>query len=194
MFADYQYKDNLSQFFNTLSTIGIVIVFLLSIFIHIIPSLPIDHFGHIYFGKSSNLTRIRLAHQKYFNNVGLFVRSSNDYDKYIYLTNIEYIIEQNSKNFIYSINRQENIFCIKQLNQTCFKELNNNHIELYNEQLTNKLINYSIIFQFQKPDFFYFAIFDKNHDGTIDFHEFVLCIAASKPRDLDSHLDYVFEM
>jgi Ca2+-binding EF-hand superfamily protein len=37
-------------------------------------------------------------------------------------------------------------------------------------------------------------VFDKNHDGTIDFHEFLLAVAASPPSDLDSQLDYVFEM
>ncbi|CAF3681608.1 unnamed protein product [Rotaria sp. Silwood1] len=39
-----------------------------------------------------------------------------------------------------------------------------------------------------------FAIFDKNHDGTIDFNEFLLAVAVSAPHDIDSHLDYVFEM
>lgn len=39
-----------------------------------------------------------------------------------------------------------------------------------------------------------FAIFDRDHNGTIDFHEFLLAIAAGTPSDLDSHLDYVFEM
>ncbi|CAF2589455.1 unnamed protein product [Rotaria sp. Silwood2] len=39
-----------------------------------------------------------------------------------------------------------------------------------------------------------FAIFDKNHDGTIDFNEFLLAVAVGTPHDLDSHLDYVFEM
>ncbi|CAF3492650.1 unnamed protein product [Rotaria sp. Silwood1] len=39
-----------------------------------------------------------------------------------------------------------------------------------------------------------FAVFDKNHDGTIDFHEFLLAIATGSPADLDSHLNYVFEM
>jgi hypothetical protein len=37
-------------------------------------------------------------------------------------------------------------------------------------------------------------VFDNNHDGTIDFHEFLLAVAAGTPGDLDSHLDYVFEM
>ncbi|CAF0913991.1 unnamed protein product [Adineta ricciae] len=39
-----------------------------------------------------------------------------------------------------------------------------------------------------------FAVFDQNHDGTIDFREFLLAVAAGTPGDLDSHLDYVFEM
>jgi Ca2+-binding EF-hand superfamily protein len=37
-------------------------------------------------------------------------------------------------------------------------------------------------------------VFDKDHNGTIDFHEFLLAVATGAPRDLDSHLDYVFEM
>ena len=39
-----------------------------------------------------------------------------------------------------------------------------------------------------------FAVFDKNHDGTIDFPEFLLAVAADSPSDLDGHLQYVFEM
>lgn len=39
-----------------------------------------------------------------------------------------------------------------------------------------------------------FAVFDRDHNGTIDFHEFLLAIAAGAPYDLDSHLEYVFEM
>ncbi|CAF1234581.1 unnamed protein product [Adineta steineri] len=39
-----------------------------------------------------------------------------------------------------------------------------------------------------------FAVFDQNHDGTIDFREFLLAVALGTPADLDSHLDYVFEM
>ena len=39
-----------------------------------------------------------------------------------------------------------------------------------------------------------FAVFDKDHNGTIDFPEFLLAIAAGSPSDLDSHLNYVFEM
>jgi Ca2+-binding EF-hand superfamily protein len=39
-----------------------------------------------------------------------------------------------------------------------------------------------------------FAVFDRDHDGTIDFHEFLLAIAAGTPGDLDSHLKYVFQM
>ena len=37
-------------------------------------------------------------------------------------------------------------------------------------------------------------MFDKDHNGTIDFHEFLLAVAAHSPSDLDGHLDYVFEM
>ncbi|CAF0855373.1 unnamed protein product [Adineta steineri] len=39
-----------------------------------------------------------------------------------------------------------------------------------------------------------FAVFDRDHDGTIDFYEFLLAVAAGSPGDLDSHLNYVFEM
>ncbi|CAF4481383.1 unnamed protein product [Rotaria socialis] len=39
-----------------------------------------------------------------------------------------------------------------------------------------------------------FAVFDKDHDGTIDFYEFLLAIATRSPADLESHLNYVFEM
>lgn len=39
-----------------------------------------------------------------------------------------------------------------------------------------------------------FAVFDRDHDGTIDFHEFLLAVAAGTPGDLDSHLKYVFDM
>ena len=39
-----------------------------------------------------------------------------------------------------------------------------------------------------------FAVFDKDHDGTIDFHEFVLTVAAGYPGDLHSHLSYIFDM
>ena len=152
---DYQRKDRLSKFFNTTSTVGVILVFLISITIHIIASLPIDKFGRIYLANPSDFQNFKFAHQKYFNNVGLYIRSSDDYDKYIYLTDIENIIEKHSNTFIYSINENENIFCIKQFNQTCFIQLNNSNIELYNKQLTNKLINYSITFQFKQPDFYY---------------------------------------
>ncbi|CAF4840759.1 unnamed protein product [Rotaria sp. Silwood1] len=152
---DYHRKDNLSQFFNTISTIGIIIVLLLSISIHTIASLPIDNFGRIHLSRPSDFTRFKFAHQKYFNHVGLFLRSSNDYNKFIYLTNIDNIIEKGQKTFIYSINEKDNIYCIKQDNQTCFIEFNSTNIYLYNKQLTNKLINYSITFQFKEPDFYY---------------------------------------
>ena len=39
-----------------------------------------------------------------------------------------------------------------------------------------------------------FAIFDRDHNGTIDFYEFLLAVASGTPTDLDSLLDYVFEM
>ncbi len=39
-----------------------------------------------------------------------------------------------------------------------------------------------------------FAVFDQDHDGTIDFQEFLLAVAAGSPGDLESHLQYVFEM
>lgn len=39
-----------------------------------------------------------------------------------------------------------------------------------------------------------FAVFDKDHNGTLDFHELVLTVAAGTPTDLDSRLDYVFQM
>jgi hypothetical protein len=153
---DYQRKDHLSQFFNTTSTVGVVLVFLVSITIHIIASLPIDNFGRIYLGNPADFKQFNFAHQKYFNHVGVFVRSSDDYDKHIYLTNIENIIEKSPYSFIYGINENENIFCIKQINQTCFIKLNNSsNIELYDKQLTNKLINYSMTFQFTQPDFYY---------------------------------------
>ncbi|CAF0865060.1 unnamed protein product [Adineta steineri] len=149
---DYQRKDKLSKFFNTTSTIGIIIVFIISISINIIASLPIDNFGRLYLEKPSDFQEFKFAHQKYFNNVGIFLRSS---DKYIYLTDIDNIIEQHSRTFIYSKNENENIFCIKQFNQTCFKELNDTTISSYDQQLTNKLINYTIKFQFKQPDFYY---------------------------------------
>ena len=50
------------------------------------------------------------------------------------------------------------------------------------------LFLYSLIFSHV------FAVFDRDHDGTIDFHEFLLAVAAGTPGDLDSHLKYVFQM
>ena len=38
-----------------------------------------------------------------------------------------------------------------------------------------------------------FATFDQNHDGTIDFREFILTIAANMTNDLDTRLKIVFE-
>jgi hypothetical protein len=152
---DYQRKDKLSKFFNTISTFGVVLVFMLSISINIIASLPIDNFGRIYLGKPSDFQQFKFAHQKYFNHVGIFLRSPNEDDKFIYLTDIENIIEKSPKTFSFSFNEKENVFCIKQFNQTCFIQSNNSTIEIYNKQLTNKMINYSITFQFQQPDFYY---------------------------------------
>jgi hypothetical protein len=153
---DYQRKDRLSQFFNTTSTFGVILVFMLSISIHIIANLPVDNFGRIHLEKPSDFQEFKFAHQKYFNHVGLFLQSSNEYEKYIYLTDIENIIEKGSKTFVYGINEKENIFCIKQFNQTCFIQLNNNsNLNLYEKPLTEKLINYSITFQFQQPTFYY---------------------------------------
>lgn len=152
---DYERKDRLSQFFNTTSTIGVILVFIISISIHIIASLPIDNFGRVYLDKPSDFTQFKFAHEKYFKHVGLFLHSSNEENKYIYLTDIENIIQNGSSTFIYSINENENLFCIKQFNRTCFKQLNNSDIEFYDQILTNKLINYTITFQFKKPDFYY---------------------------------------
>jgi hypothetical protein len=152
---DYQRKDKLSQFFNTTSTIGVILVFMLSISINIIASLPIDNSGRVYLEKPSDFKQFKFAHQKYFNHVGLFLRSSNEYDKYIYLTDIENIIEKSPRTIIYSLNGKENIFCIKQSNQTCFIQYNDTDIQIYNKQLTDKFINYSITLQFQQPNFYY---------------------------------------
>ncbi len=129
---------------------------MLSISIHIIANLPVDSFGRIYLEKPSDFQQFKFARQKYFNHVGLFLQSSNDYEKYIYLTDIENIIGNGSKTFVYGINEKENIFCIKQSKQTCFTQLNNNSDwKLYEKRLTEKLINYSITFQFQQPNLFY---------------------------------------
>ena len=152
---DYQRKDNLSRFFNTISTLGIVLVSILSISIHIIASLPIDHYGHVHLEKPSDFQHFRFAHKKYFHPVGLFLHSSNAMDKYIYLTGIESIIEKGPKQFIYGLHGKENVFCLKETNQTCYRQLNDSSLELYDKPLTMKLINYSINFQFQQPDFYY---------------------------------------
>ncbi len=45
--------------------------------------------------------------------------------------------------------------------------------------------------------FFYryaFATFDANNDGSIDFDEFLLAIAATSQGDLDDRLEVAFEM
>ena len=39
-----------------------------------------------------------------------------------------------------------------------------------------------------------FATFDANNDGTIDFDEFLLAIAATSQGDLDDRLEVAFEM
>jgi hypothetical protein len=39
-----------------------------------------------------------------------------------------------------------------------------------------------------------FAVFDINHDGTIDFHELLLAIAATSKTGLDNELEFVFEL
>lgn len=152
---DYERKDPLSQFFNTISTMGVIFVFIISICIHIIASLPIDHHGRILLKNPSDFEQFRFAHQKYFDQVGLFLRSPDDPNQYMYLTDIENIIEKNTKQFIYGINEKENIICIKDVNQTCFIQGNQSDIQLYDKPLTDKLINYSITFQFKHPDFYY---------------------------------------
>lgn len=39
-----------------------------------------------------------------------------------------------------------------------------------------------------------FSTFDANNDGTIDFDEFLLAIAATSQGDLDDRLEVAFEM
>jgi Ca2+-binding EF-hand superfamily protein len=39
-----------------------------------------------------------------------------------------------------------------------------------------------------------FSAFDTNHDGSIDFDEFLLCIAATSQGDLDHRLEVVFDI
>ena len=57
--------------------------------------------------------------------------------------------------------------------------------------ITRSLFFFLFIFS---PFSHVFAVFDKDHNGTIDFHEFLLAVAAQSPTDLNGHLDYVFEM
>ena len=153
---DYQRKDRLSQFFNTISTIGVVLVFMISIAIHVIANLPTDHFGRLYLRSPADFQQFKFAHQKYFDHVGLFLHSSDEYEKYIYLTDIENIINNRSTTFVYGIDKKKEIFCLKQSNQTCFIQSNNSsHLQIYEKNLSDKLINYSITFQYQQPDFYY---------------------------------------
>ncbi|UJR35687.1 hypothetical protein I4U23_028436 [Adineta vaga] len=152
---DYERKDRLSQFFNATSTIGVILIFMISTSIHIINSLPIDSFGHVYLEKPSDFTQFKFAHQKYFDHVGVFLRSPKFYEKYIYLADIVDIIEKSPQIFIYTVNQQDDVFCIKHLNQTCFQQLNDSNIEVYDKGLKSKSIHYSIAFEFQPPDSFY---------------------------------------
>lgn len=128
---------------------------MISISIHIIANLPIDNFGRIYLEKPSDFTQFKFANEKYFKHVGIFLQSSFEHDKYIYLTDIENIIQNGSKTFVYSINDKDKIFCIENYNHTCYKQLNNSNLEFYENILTNKFINYSITFQFIRPNFYY---------------------------------------
>ena len=152
---DYERKDRLSKFFNAISTLGVVLVFMISITIHIIASLPIGHDGHVYLGKPSDFQQIKFAQQKYFDQVGVYLRSSNEQDKYIYLIDLKDIIESGPKQFVYSVDQRRDLFCIKQFNQTCFIQANESNLQVYDGAFTNKLINYSIAFQFKEPDFYY---------------------------------------
>ena len=62
--------------------------------------------------KPSDFTQFKFAHQKYFNHVGLFLHSSNEYEKYIYLTDIEDIIDNGSKTFVYGLNEKRIFFVL----------------------------------------------------------------------------------
>lgn len=151
---DYERKDHFSQIFNTISTIGVVIVFILSIAIHIIAHLPIDNFGRLYLEKPSDFQQFRFAHQKYFHRVGLFLQSPNDdgANRYIYLTDIENIIGNQTKTFIYSINEDRDVFCV---NEKCFKQIDKSTIESHIRTMSDKLIDYTIRFEFRQPDDYY---------------------------------------
>jgi Ca2+-binding EF-hand superfamily protein len=37
-------------------------------------------------------------------------------------------------------------------------------------------------------------VFDANHDGAIDFNEFILAVAATSQGDLDDRLEIAFDM
>ncbi len=54
------------------------------------------------------------------------------------------------------------------------------------------IINLSICFFFFVR--YAFATFDANNDGTIDFDEFLLAIAATSQGDIDDRLEVAFEM
>lgn len=152
---DYERKDPFSQFFNAISTLGIVFVFMISITIHIIASLPIDNHGRVYLEKPSDFQQFKFAHQKYFDQVGVYLRSSDDHNKYIYLVDLIHIIESSPHHFVYSVDQKKDLFCVKQFNQTCFMQVNESDIQVYHGEFTNKLINYSIVLQFKEPDFYY---------------------------------------
>ena len=152
---DYQRKDHLSQFFNTISTAGVILVFLISTSIHIIASLPIDNYGRIHLGKPSDFQQFKFAHQKYFDDVGLFLRFPNTIDQYIYVADIEHVIENSSTHVMFSINEKENVFCLNRTNQLCFIQMNDSKILPYDQSLNEKFINYSFIFEFRHPDTYY---------------------------------------
>ncbi|CAF4807263.1 unnamed protein product [Rotaria sp. Silwood1] len=39
-----------------------------------------------------------------------------------------------------------------------------------------------------------FSMFDANHDGVIDFNEYLLAVAATSQGDLDDRLEVAFDM
>ena len=52
------------------------------------------------------------------------------------------------------------------------------------------LLKWSVLFLFSHV----FAAFDQDHNGTIDFHEFLFAVTIVAPHDIDSRLDHAFEM